>query len=214
MPTTAAFVCPQCQATFRRPAHLHRHQKTHRAEKPYRCSFCDVASSWKDVIVRHTRNFHSTEASEDITHHQPPLQASLSSSSPPFPPLSQPLDYRAGIELPSSHHVARFDDASNVPLDLGLFDFSVSALSAGVIHDSMSASQAALPTGLRTDTSFAYAQAHANLDLHRAYQVYTLEFPSQYAAQRLVNAFFKHLAPHMPIVYFPTFDMGAVAREL
>ncbi|KAH7074018.1 hypothetical protein BKA63DRAFT_46186 [Paraphoma chrysanthemicola] len=58
----ASFSCSQCQATFSRSAHLRRHQKTHRAEKPYVCQFCSVASSRKDVIVRHTRNFHPEAA--------------------------------------------------------------------------------------------------------------------------------------------------------
>ncbi|KAL6703099.1 hypothetical protein ACN47E_010236 [Coniothyrium glycines] len=58
----ASFSCSQCQAIFSRSAHLRRHQKTHRAEKPYVCQFCSVASSRKDVIVRHTRNFHPDAA--------------------------------------------------------------------------------------------------------------------------------------------------------
>lgn len=34
-----------------------------RAEKPYTCQYCPVASLRKDVIIRHTRKFHQEEAS-------------------------------------------------------------------------------------------------------------------------------------------------------
>ncbi|PGG95202.1 hypothetical protein AJ79_10194 [Helicocarpus griseus UAMH5409] len=52
------FRCNQCNSSFHRSAHLRRHQQIHRAEKPFTCSYCPVSSSRKDVIIRHTRNFH------------------------------------------------------------------------------------------------------------------------------------------------------------
>ncbi|KAI8931459.1 hypothetical protein NX059_011785 [Plenodomus lindquistii] len=53
-----SFHCLQCSAKFRRSAHLRRHLATHRYEKPYTCGYCSTSSSRKDVILRHTRNFH------------------------------------------------------------------------------------------------------------------------------------------------------------
>ncbi|CVK84311.1 uncharacterized protein FPRN_01908 [Fusarium proliferatum] len=52
------FSCDQCHASFNRLAHLRRHELTHGSEKPYNCMYCSLTSSRKDVIVRHTRNFH------------------------------------------------------------------------------------------------------------------------------------------------------------
>ncbi|KAG6353518.1 hypothetical protein INS49_005479 [Diaporthe citri] len=53
-----AFSCTECNAAFNRAAHLRRHQRAHQGEKPYSCAYCSLSSSRKDVIVRHTRNFH------------------------------------------------------------------------------------------------------------------------------------------------------------
>ncbi|KAM0415898.1 hypothetical protein ACHAPT_013160 [Fusarium lateritium] len=61
------FSCPQCNAKFNRLAHLRRHQLTHGGEKPYNCLYCPVASSRKDVIVRHTRNFHPNVANRSTS---------------------------------------------------------------------------------------------------------------------------------------------------
>ncbi|KAH7376900.1 hypothetical protein B0T11DRAFT_324756 [Plectosphaerella cucumerina] len=55
---TNGLTCPHCNAKFNRTAHLRRHQMTHRGEKPHTCMYCSVASSRKDVIIRHIRNFH------------------------------------------------------------------------------------------------------------------------------------------------------------
>jgi uncharacterized Zn-finger protein len=54
----SGFSCDQCNASFNRLAHLRRHELTHGSEKPYNCMYCSLTSSRKDVIVRHTRNFH------------------------------------------------------------------------------------------------------------------------------------------------------------
>ncbi|KAH6718394.1 hypothetical protein BKA61DRAFT_301709 [Leptodontidium sp. MPI-SDFR-AT-0119] len=55
--------CTECNATFNRAAHLRRHQRMHQGDKPYICAHCSLSSSRKDVIVRHTRNFHPEAAS-------------------------------------------------------------------------------------------------------------------------------------------------------
>uniref|UniRef100_A0A8H7KBK3 C2H2-type domain-containing protein n=1 Tax=Bionectria ochroleuca TaxID=29856 RepID=A0A8H7KBK3_BIOOC len=57
------FSCEQCNAKFNRLAHLRRHELTRKSllygnEKPYNCLYCSLTSSRKDVIVRHTKNFH------------------------------------------------------------------------------------------------------------------------------------------------------------
>lgn len=76
-PTTRAFPCSQCNASFNRAAHLRRHvtarmtsgnmldpmdssltTDTDKDERPHNCNHCSVSSSRKDVITRHMRNFH------------------------------------------------------------------------------------------------------------------------------------------------------------
>lgn len=47
-----------CQSSGRRLTVLLVVNPTDRGEKPYNCLYCPVASTRKDVIVRHTRNFH------------------------------------------------------------------------------------------------------------------------------------------------------------
>ncbi|VUC26360.1 unnamed protein product [Clonostachys rosea] len=49
---TYGFSCDQCNAKFNRLAHLRRHELTRN------CLYCSLTSSRKDVIVRHTKNFH------------------------------------------------------------------------------------------------------------------------------------------------------------
>ncbi|KAG4420704.1 hypothetical protein IFR04_006192 [Cadophora malorum] len=92
-----SFPCPQCQTVFSRSAHLRRHQKTHLSDKPYACQFCTVASSRKDVILRHTRNFHPelVEGGHDDNQPEELPAGSRSSRSPqgnsnfnPFSPMS------------------------------------------------------------------------------------------------------------------------------
>lgn len=39
-------------------------------EKPYNCLYCPVASSRKDVIIRHTRNFHPAAANRNSAHYR------------------------------------------------------------------------------------------------------------------------------------------------
>ncbi|CAH0025171.1 unnamed protein product [Clonostachys rhizophaga] len=114
-PTTCKFSCTHCEATFKRVAHLRRHDKTRtflfsyrftgvstltvasasldQNEKPYRCELCPVSSSRKDVILRHTRNFHPEIASanaeddlgpiSDAEHVAPSVNASTPPSASP-----------------------------------------------------------------------------------------------------------------------------------
>ncbi|KAI9154783.1 Transcriptional regulator ADR1 [Paramyrothecium foliicola] len=98
-PPSCKFSCTHCKATFKRAAHLRRHDKTHQNDKPYRCEVCPVSSTRKDVILRHTRNFHpeltstnkdnsepmgDSEDGEDHTHASP--TSSVSPGSPSVNP--------------------------------------------------------------------------------------------------------------------------------
>ncbi|KAH7145368.1 hypothetical protein B0J13DRAFT_675086, partial [Dactylonectria estremocensis] len=56
--THPSCICTQCNRRFSRLAHLKRHQRSHRPDRPFSCSLCSVSSSRKDVILRHMRNFH------------------------------------------------------------------------------------------------------------------------------------------------------------
>ncbi|KAK7227841.1 hypothetical protein V2G26_000011 [Clonostachys chloroleuca] len=88
-PAPCKFSCTHCEATFKRVAHLRRHDKTHQNEKPYRCELCPVSSSRKDVILRHTRNFHpeiaSANAEDDLgpTSDAEHVAPSVNASTPP-----------------------------------------------------------------------------------------------------------------------------------
>ncbi|UPX09414.1 uncharacterized protein EKO05_0000104 [Ascochyta rabiei] len=123
----ALLSCSQCEATFSRSAHLRRHQKTHRAEKPFVCQFCPVVSSRRDVIVRHTRNFHPdavpnarrqtrTAAKTDDTH-RPSAASSLSSErSVGSVPARQPMHQSQGHTLRQSYSPERSPARSQAEL--------------------------------------------------------------------------------------------------
>lgn len=56
-----------------------------------------------------------------------------------------------------------------------------------------------------------YASAQANVALYDTNQCLSaFRFPSKPALLRFVNAFFRHMAPHTPIVHRPTFDVSTV----
>ncbi|KAG5792911.1 hypothetical protein H9Q69_008037 [Fusarium xylarioides] len=50
--------------------------------------------------------------------------------------------------------------------------------------------------------------AWANLTKYPAHILASLRFPSKYAVGRFVKAFFKHIAPHIPILHELTFDIA------
>jgi hypothetical protein len=50
--------------------------------------------------------------------------------------------------------------------------------------------------------------AWANLTKYPVHILASLRFPSKYAVRRFVKAFLKHIAPHIPIIHEPTFDIA------
>lgn len=55
-----------------------------------------------------------------------------------------------------------------------------------------------------------YSNALSNLRRFDPYnKLSELQFPSKYALVRFVQAFFRHMAPHFPIVHQPTFDVAS-----
>ncbi|KAF2008791.1 hypothetical protein BU24DRAFT_497700 [Aaosphaeria arxii CBS 175.79] len=242
----ARFSCPQCQAVFTRSAHLRRHQRTHRAEKPYTCAYCNVASTRKDVIVRHTRNFHpgvkpiANQASEETTRptHPPPapteqlpiprpareyISSSSSNSSTSSNPdhLSPGLSQREESDLADFGHIDGMDIVPlECPIDFDLFDFSASTLPEAALVNSILAPLTPPSIDHHTESrnSFPrdddYAQATANFHYYGIHQTSPLKFPSRIATHRFVNAFFKHMASHLPIVHLPTFSIASTASPL
>lgn len=53
-----------------------------------------------------------------------------------------------------------------------------------------------------------YENAWANLIKYLSHILASLRFPSKYAMGRFITAFFKHIAPYIPIIYEPTFDIA------
>lgn len=63
-----------------------------------------------------------------------------------------------------------------------------------------------------TDEDYAMAQKNLTsiLSSQKSLDVW---FPSKYTMMRFVRAFFDHMAPHMPIVHQPTFNIAFVERK-
>ncbi|KAF4417279.1 NAD-dependent aldehyde dehydrogenase, partial [Fusarium acutatum] len=56
--------------------------------------------------------------------------------------------------------------------------------------------------------------AWANLTKYPVHILASLRFPSKYAVRRFVKAFFKHIAPHIPIIHETTFDIATTPSPL
>ncbi|KAL6705093.1 hypothetical protein ACN47E_007352 [Coniothyrium glycines] len=227
---TAFYSCTQCKATFGRLAHLRRHQKIHRAEKPYVCQFCPLASSRKDVVVRHTKNFHRDQM---LSAHVPQrsLHDHSDGSSQGHPSLQHPLQLDrltdTGFECPVDLDVSSFEthdfcetglEALTAPQALQSPDNVFSNSVAGddqphLLFPNFNPSLAHPWDANREEAD--YAIAHANLALYDLTQIPSdFRFPSQHAVRRSVHAFLKHMAPHIPIIHKPTFSIASVASPL
>ncbi|WAO91415.1 Hypothetical protein NCS54_00888400 [Fusarium falciforme] len=133
-PPPCKFSCTHCKATFNRAAHLRRHDKTHQNDKPYKCELCPVSSSRKDVILRHTRNFHPEIASasaeddpgptSDAEDIEPSVNASLPSSASPRSAPANPAPWA----LPSPGDPEQIGDSPETPVSQPLLTEDVNNL--------------------------------------------------------------------------------------
>lgn len=55
----------------------------------------------------------------------------------------------------------------------------------------------------------SYADAVANLHIYDPDNANTIQFPSKRILYRFVDAYFMHMAPHMPILHQPTFTIAS-----
>ncbi|KAH7142958.1 hypothetical protein B0J13DRAFT_556236 [Dactylonectria estremocensis] len=280
-----SFNCTQCNAKFSRLAHLRRHQRSHRPEKPFSCLYCSVSSSRKDVIIRHTRNFHPEKvprcdearyASNSSTYCCPSRQELVGSdrtagyeehrrsgvfeARPPRPSsaggeisenlgdcvvdLVNPLaeaNSLLGLHDPTLSIQNMFDI-------LGTFQFADQGLSqifksdyvpsptnglATALHEQKEigiSSLQALPSPVSSFSTSScppesrgsffieddkYESAKANYDyFNTTERLSRFRFPSKFAVSRFVRGFFEYMAPHLPIVHVPTFNIASTSPPL
>lgn len=51
------FACRHCSSTFKRKEHMTRHERSHTAERPYECSYCETAFTRK--LVQNSKFFEN-----------------------------------------------------------------------------------------------------------------------------------------------------------
>ncbi|CEL10477.1 hypothetical protein ASPCAL13596 [Aspergillus calidoustus] len=268
--STRRFYCPECGATFARSSHMRRHQRTNRADKPFTCRYCPLASSRKDAIIRHTRSFHpgqplesSSNENEQIdvvdieigaSHQSPsgdciipedfvrmggpvashsPIMETQSSIQVPLSPshtnlgsiaLSSWLQSNGGIAglTPTSHEdplLPGRDTLGSPQVDFGrafdpqFFDFDILAP-----LDQLEISEACFKRKAQTSLGITYEahlQAKANLSrINGPENPSNIHFPSRPAMVRFVKAYFTHMAPYVPVVHRPTFDVSSLPPVL
>ncbi|EWZ52433.1 hypothetical protein FOZG_02202 [Fusarium oxysporum Fo47] len=290
------FSCDQCNASFNRLAHLRRHELTHGSEKPYNCMYCSLTSSRKDVIVRHTRNFHHglgnrkssgfrgrrrnnshpgssrpkgskngsaraspttttargqqdrhsegvndaiEERDESPTNNEVDGSQSSQANSLDIAMPSQPDMFPAFLSGSPLEFNASFMDPDLINPNLSaMFDLDALLADAqGLFGEVPSCNPPELPilaleplisnrptTLGQTDKSSTphnlvpndnkCENAWANLTKYPVHILASLRFPSKYAVRRFVKAFFKHIAPHIPIIHEPTFDIATTPSPL
>ncbi|KAL5617945.1 hypothetical protein FOVSG1_000167 [Fusarium oxysporum f. sp. vasinfectum] len=290
------FSCDQCNASFNRLAHLRRHELTHGSEKPYNCMYCSLTSSRKDVIVRHTRNFHhglgnrkssgfrgrrrnnshpgaarpkgskngSARASpatttargqqdrhsegvndaieerdesptnNEVDGSQSSQANSLDIAVPTQPDMfpaylsGSPLEFNASFmdpDLINPNLSAMFDLDALLADAQGLFgevpscnppELPILALEPPIPNRPTTLGQTDKPSTPRNlvHNDNKCENAWANLTKYPAHILASLRFPSKYAVRRFVKAFFKHIAPHIPIIHEPTFDIATTPSPL
>ncbi|KAK2683999.1 Zinc finger C2H2-type [Fusarium oxysporum f. sp. vasinfectum] len=290
------FSCDQCNASFNRLAHLRRHELTHGSEKPYNCMYCSLTSSRKDVIVRHTRNFHHglgnrkssgfrgrrrNNSHPGASRPKGSKNGSARASPATTTARGQQDRHSEGVndvieerdESPTNNEVDESQSSQANSLDIAMpsqpdmfpaylsgspLEFNASFMDPDLINPNLSAMfdlDALLadaqglfgevpscnplelpilaleppipnrPTTLgQTDKSSTprnpvpndnkCENAWANLTKYPVHILASLRFPSKYAVRRFVKAFFKHIAPHIPIIHEPTFDIATTPSPL
>ncbi|KAH9207842.1 hypothetical protein DL95DRAFT_468296 [Leptodontidium sp. 2 PMI_412] len=278
------------------------------ADKPYVCQFCTVASSRKDVILRHTRNFHAElvhddaqpedfaaglsrspqrspnsfspmsgsdlalgtpqvndELSQDqdgdqdgdhyqdlnqdrdqvqdhdqAQHHGPPQEQAhvqvLAQSQDHNQNQDHPPDFwdqPANIDHALLEYALDFDfETFNLPTN-EFFPRALDPLPAlplnahsGILYpffplpqDTPPPNAERLPASSSSSSSPSrdadYESARGNFNLHHREQISSaFSFPSKDTVYRLVDTFFTHTAPHMPLVHQPTFNIATTASPL
>ncbi|KAK7214872.1 hypothetical protein V2G26_002875 [Clonostachys chloroleuca] len=274
--------CTQCNAKFSRIAHLRRHQRTHRPEKPFSCLYCPLSSSRKDVIVRHTRNFHpgkepGCNEARSPSHSSPCRRPSLqeptgpdctagdqepqrpgmletcpSRQSPaggqtsedlgdsavglanplpdadslqdPTPSIQNMFDISGGLQFPdwAFSQIFELDYVPSPTDDLatalrGQEDIGTSSLQAlpSPISSSSTASCPPRSRGAFFVEDDKYENAKRNYDyFNTTERLSRFRFPSKFAMSRFVRGFFEYMAPHLPIVHLPTFDIASTPSPL
>ncbi|PSN61548.1 hypothetical protein BS50DRAFT_651792 [Corynespora cassiicola Philippines] len=209
------------------------------SEKPYVCQFCPVASTRKDVIRRHTRNFHNDIVPSTRTA---PRSQESASSTPSREPLyeSPGRSTRDPSQSCQDLNVVGLDAVPNdYTIELDLFNFgsenykepgtdslitpqpSHITLESLIGEDQMQIAPPTVypsPAYSSSNASFEesdYMIARANLALYDLNQTLSnFQFPSKHTVHRSVAAFFKHMAPHMPIIHKPTFNIALIASPL
>ncbi|SPN96510.1 uncharacterized protein DNG_00038 [Cephalotrichum gorgonifer] len=272
------------------------------SQKPYGCPYCPVVSSRKDVIVRHTKNFHSGVANRSPNVHRgtrrrgsisrglalaaPGNDSSWSSAAAGLAvddnseEQNDPIDELSGSPenddiggifygSPENDDMGRLQGTGEedtlgalLPSHGDLFpsylqgdplNFSSSFVDSdlmnpnilgligllsnagGFIGGTQNSNATGLPPLLMeppqpqepTSTDPAHdegngepahdddcGRALANLAKCPANIVSSLRFPSKFAIQRFVKAFFDHVAAHIPIVHEPTFDIATAPSPL
>ncbi|KAH7089679.1 hypothetical protein FB567DRAFT_307652 [Paraphoma chrysanthemicola] len=86
--------CRSCQRRFTRLDHLHRHERTHTKQKPFKCHLCQKAFCRSDVLLRHATQVHGTTLDDDDA--SPPVE-------------NQVLDQTSGLLVPL--HPQTVDDS-------------------------------------------------------------------------------------------------------
>ncbi|KAF4425171.1 zinc finger protein [Fusarium acutatum] len=275
------FNCTQCKAKFNRQAHLKRHQKSHRSEKPFSCLYCKLSSSRKDVITRHTRNFHpdktrtpsndnSRQRSSLSPRHLASIQEQIVSDGTASDrehrrmsnlgtSLSQDSYANSAVYESFGVSISREDrflgleappvvtptDMLDIWGNLQFADPTMSQLigpdvlllpadcAAAASHDPAEVRMPSLqaPPSPISSPSIAscpldsrgafyidddqYERAKQNYDaLSTSERFSGYRFPSKFAVSRFVRGFFEYMAPHMPIVHLPTFNIISTPAPL
>jgi len=130
------------------------------------------------------------------------------------------LDYATELDVLNFEATTQFRDTDLEPLTTSypehtLIDDILSYNLTRVSPPSLNSSSASLSCSSSCEEETDYANARANLAIHDLNQTLpSFQFPSKHAIHRSVHAFFKHMAPHMPIVHKPTFSISSAASPL